>query len=155
MTDNRERVWKVNEEGYRYLISRDEHRDIFMLRRKGSTFKAIGDLYQVSGSHARQLVGDYMRRRQSKVFRYLKNRNKRGGEPVTDDLVKRLRKLNTFEWHARPATTKETYFAAADRIEELEAALRFIANINYGNGPDVTMEHQGWAKRALGEKKDD
>lgn len=39
---------------------------------------------------------------------------------MTDDLVKRLRELNTFEWHARPATTKETCFTAADRIEELE-----------------------------------
>ena len=42
---------------------------------------------------------------------------------MTDDLVKRLRELNTFEWHARPATTKETCFAAADRIEKLEAQL--------------------------------
>jgi hypothetical protein len=47
---------------------------------------------------------------------------------MTDDLVKRLRELNTFEWHARPATTKETCFAAADRIEELGAALRLIAD---------------------------
>ena len=37
----------------------------------------------------------------------------------------------------------------SDRIKELEFVLSFIANINYGNGPDVTMEHQGWAKRAL------
>ena len=33
----------------------------------------------------------------------------------------------------------------SDRIKELEFVLSFIANINYGNGPDVTMEHQGWA----------
>jgi hypothetical protein len=45
---------------------------------------------------------------------------------MTDDLVERLRELNTFEWHARPATTKETCFAAADHIEKLEAALREI-----------------------------
>ena len=37
----------------------------------------------------------------------------------------------------------------SDRIKELEFVLSFIANINYGNGPDVNMEHQGWAKRAL------
>jgi hypothetical protein len=70
---------------------------------------------------------------------------------MTDDLVKRLREAerqyvdNQYNFYAR----------AADRIEELEFALRFIANINYGNGPDVTMEHQGWAKRALGEKTND
>ena len=46
---------------------------------------------------------------------------------MTDDLVKRLRELNTFEWHARPATTKETCFAAADRIQKLEAALDDVA----------------------------
>jgi hypothetical protein len=36
---------------------------------------------------------------------------------MSDDLVKRLRELNTFEWHARPATSKEACFAAADSIE--------------------------------------
>jgi hypothetical protein len=46
---------------------------------------------------------------------------------MTNDLSNQLRLLNTFEWHARPATTKETCFAAADRIEKLEAALREIA----------------------------
>jgi len=66
---------------------------------------------------------------------------------MTDDLVKRLREYCD--------GNNDLMDAAADRIEELEAALRFIANINYGNGPDVTMEHQGWAKRALEEKKDD
>ena len=40
-----------------------------------------------------------------------------------------------------------------EEIERLREALRFISNINYGNGPDVTMEHQGWALRALGEDK--
>jgi len=48
---------------------------------------------------------------------------------MTNDLVTRLRKLNTFEWHARPATTKKTCFAAADRIEVLEAALREVKKI--------------------------
>lgn len=80
MTDNRERVWKLDEQGYRYLISKDEHRNIFMLRRKGSTFKAIGDLYQVTGSHARTLVQRYMRFRHVKVYRYLKIRNNRGNQ---------------------------------------------------------------------------
>ena len=39
---------------------------------------------------------------------------------MSDDLVKRLRELNTFEWHARPATTKEVCFEAANRIKKLE-----------------------------------
>jgi len=51
---------------------------------------------------------------------------KHGRKQMTDDLVKRLRELNTFEWHARPATTKETCFAAADRIEQLEKGFRDI-----------------------------
>ena len=49
------------------------------------------------------------------------------------DLVKRLRELNTFEWHARPETTKEICFAAADRIEDLTKSntnLRIIAMTN-------------------------
>ena len=77
---------------------------------------------------------------------------------MTDDLVKRLRELNTFEWHARPATTKETCFAAADRIEELEAALRKIETLEL----DPRNSGQMWvealrqiARKALGEKKDD
>ena len=78
-TDARGRVWKLNDEGYSYLISKDEHRDIFLLRRKGYTFKAIGDLYQVTGGHARMLVSQHMTRRQSRVFRYLQIRNKRVG----------------------------------------------------------------------------
>ena len=48
---------------------------------------------------------------------------------MTDDLVKRLRELNTFEWHARPATTKEVCFEAADRIEKLETALREVFSL--------------------------
>jgi hypothetical protein len=70
---------------------------------------------------------------------------------MTDDLVTRLRRDLASGLSASVGDTEE----AADRIEELEFVLRFIANINYGNGPDVTMEHQGWAKRALGEKTDD
>ena len=72
---------------------------------------------------------------------------------MTDDLVKRLRDRDAY---AKSNGWENVVFGqAADRIEELEFVLRFIANINYGNGPDVTMEHQGWAKRALGEKTDD
>jgi hypothetical protein len=70
---------------------------------------------------------------------------------MTDDLVKRLRRDLASGLSASIGDTEE----AADRIEQLEFVLRFIANINYGNGPDVTMEHQGWARRALGEKTDD
>ena len=80
MTDNLVREWKINESGYRYLISKDEHRDIFMLRRKRLTFRAIGEMYQVTGSHIRTLVARYQRRRRSKVFRYLKSRENRGSE---------------------------------------------------------------------------
>jgi hypothetical protein len=66
---------------------------------------------------------------------------------MTDDLVTWLRET---EDHLYGATRCRE---AADRIEELEFVLLFISNINYGNGPDVTMEHQGWAKRALEGKK--
>jgi hypothetical protein len=64
--------------------------------------------------------------------------------------VKRLRELNTFEWHARPATTKEVCLEAANRIEKLEAALREIA------APDWDSESypDEIARKAL-ENKDD
>jgi len=90
---------------------------------------------------------------------------------MTDDLVKRLRQWDCGEstWgllesaadrieHLERELVEERHsreIAAAkgwefsDRIKELEFVLGFIANINYGNGPDVNMEHQGWAKRAL------
>ena len=42
---------------------------------------------------------------------------------MSNDLSNQLRSLNTFEWMARPATTKQICFDAADRIEKLEAAL--------------------------------
>ena len=76
---------------------------------------------------------------------------------MTDDLVTRLRKW-AFKFCGKGEQedlASDAMSVAADRIEELEFVLRFIANINYGNGPDMTMEHQGWAKRALGEKTDD
>ena len=56
---------------------------------------------------------------------------------MSDDLVKQLRLLNTFEWMARPATTKQICFDAADRIEKLQAALRWICGsrtIEYFDG---------------------
>jgi hypothetical protein len=100
---------------------------------------------------------------------------------MTDELVKRLRDRDAYaksngwdnvvfgqaadrieqlerelgeERHSREVASAKAW-EFSDRIKELEFVLRFIANINYGNGPDVTMEHQGWAKRALGEKTDD
>jgi len=78
MTDNLGRVWKLNEEGYRYLVSREEYRDIFLLRRKKITYKAIGNIYQVSYTRARQLFFKYMRLRRAKVLRYLEIRKSRG-----------------------------------------------------------------------------
>jgi hypothetical protein len=78
MTDNLGRVWKLNEEGYRYLVSREEYRNIFLLRRKKITYKAIGNLYQVSYTRARQLFFKYMRLRRAKVLRYLEIRKSRG-----------------------------------------------------------------------------
>jgi hypothetical protein len=68
---------------------------------------------------------------------------------MTDDIVTRLRELNTFEWHARPATTKETCFEAANRIERLEAALREVISVS-----DRRTDIYDRAK-ALLEKKDD
>ena len=78
MTDNLGRVWKLNKEGYRYLVSREEYRDIFLLRRKKITYKAIGNIYQVSYTRARQLFFKYMRLRRARVLRYLEIRKSRG-----------------------------------------------------------------------------
>jgi hypothetical protein len=70
------------------------------------------------------------------------------------DRIEHLERELVEERHSREiAAAKGWEFS--DRIKELEFVLSFIANINYGNGPDVNMEHQGWAKRALGEKTDD
>ena len=80
MTDKPERIWKLNEDGFRCLILRAEYRDMFMLRRKKLTYKAIGDRYQICRNHARTLVQRYMRHRRVKVFWYLKNRNERGSK---------------------------------------------------------------------------
>ena len=45
---------------------------------------------------------------------------------MSNDLSNQLRSLNTFEWMARPATTKQICFDAADRIEKLETVLKFM-----------------------------
>ena len=77
MTDDLGRTWKLNKEGYRYLVSREEYRNIFLLRRKNLTYRAIGDIYQVSYTRARQLFFKYMRLRRVRVLRYLEIRDNR------------------------------------------------------------------------------
>jgi DNA-directed RNA polymerase sigma subunit (sigma70/sigma32) len=77
MADGRERVWKLDEEGYRYLVPREEYRNIFLLRRKALTYRAIGDIYQVSYNRVRQIFFKYMRLRRVRVLRYLELRNNR------------------------------------------------------------------------------
>ena len=69
-----------------------------------------------------------------------------------DDLVKRLRSKNCCD------ATKCNCDEAADRIEQLEAALREISNLD-GYIDDGKQFHFGYfgniARTALGEKKDD
>jgi len=67
---------------------------------------------------------------------------------VTDDLVKRLREVK--DWWREPGRTAEQ---AADRIEQLEAALRDIAEWENWDG-EVHYFSRGVARAALGEKKD-
>jgi len=121
MTNEVAREWKINEEGYRYMVSRDEYRDIFMLRRKKMTLKAIGKLYGVGGCRINMILANHQRNRKTKVFRYLKLRAKRG-EKMTDDLVKRLRDRGSSEANClcgNPVCTE-----AAERIERLERELK-------------------------------
>jgi hypothetical protein len=73
---------------------------------------------------------------------------------MTDDLVKRLRRDLASGLSASIGDTEE----AADRIEELEAALRKIENLEL----DPRNSGQTWvealrqiARKALGEKTDD
>ena len=76
---------------------------------------------------------------------------------MSNDLSNQLRLLNTFEWMARPATTKQICFDAADRIEKLEAALREIADGSRDADKSyVSLFHeiQSEARKAL-EGKDD
>jgi len=83
---------------------------------------------------------------------------------MTDDLVKRLREVK--DWWREPGRTAEQ---AADRIEALEAALRYYANEENWRGKFIyeqpgVIRHEGGfirgdrgkiARAALGEKKDD
>jgi len=77
MIDGRGRVWKRNEDGNFCLVSRDEYRKIFLLRRKKLTYKEIGNLYQIHYGSARQLFLKYMRLRRAKVREYLEIRSSR------------------------------------------------------------------------------
>ena len=77
MTDDLGRVLNLNEDGFRYLVSREKYRNIFLLRRKKLTYRAIGDIYQVSYTRARQLFFKYMRLRRVRVLRYLEIRDNR------------------------------------------------------------------------------
>ena len=67
---------------------------------------------------------------------------------MTDDLVKRLRD----QWEATPP---DICHAAADRIEQLEAALRKIERTEPEMDYDDVWVHQKIARAALGKKKDD
>jgi len=78
VADKRGRFWKRNEDGYFCLVSRDEYRKIFLLRRKKLTYKAIGSIYQIHYGSARQLFLKYVRIRRAKVREYLEIRNNRG-----------------------------------------------------------------------------
>jgi hypothetical protein len=89
---------------------------------------------------------------------------------MTDDLVKRLRNNCSCNFESTPCGAEEecrNAFEAADRIEQLEAALREISYIHDGNPspamagmPDVDYarfmlgEARRVARAALGEKKD-
>jgi hypothetical protein len=50
---------------------------------------------------------------------------------MSNDLSNQLRSLNTFEWMARPATTKQICFDAADRIEKLEKDIGILSEANH------------------------
>lgn len=78
MKDDLGKLWNISEDGFRYLVSREKYRNIFLLRRKKLTYKAIGNIYQVSSTRARQLFFKYMRLRRAKVLRYLEIRKHRG-----------------------------------------------------------------------------
>ena len=73
---------------------------------------------------------------------------------MTDDLVKRLREVK--DWWREPGRTAEQ---AADRIEALEAALRYVdANMvgnDHGDWEMLPDFRYGVIHAALGEKKDD
>ena len=66
---------------------------------------------------------------------------------MTDDLMKRLRAWSEEE------TTWDLLWEAADRIEQLEAALQGIFEEADGDFPDIG-DIRFMARAALGEKKD-
>ena len=71
---------------------------------------------------------------------------------MTDDLVKRLRSKNCCD------ATKCNCDEAANRIEQLEAALREIEMLHYDSETDFhydAMKAHVIARAALGEKKDE
>ena len=77
MTDNRGRTWKRNEYGNFCIVLPSEYKNIFLLRRKKLTYKAIANIYQIHPNHVRQLFFRYMRRRRARVLRYLRFRSDR------------------------------------------------------------------------------
>lgn len=78
VADKRGRFWKRNEDGHFCLVSRDEYRKIFLLRRKKHTYREIGNVYQIHYGSARQLFLKYVRLRRTKVREYLEIRKGRG-----------------------------------------------------------------------------
>ncbi len=75
---------------------------------------------------------------------------------MTDDLLKRLREFDGWDVYGRPNFV--ICDEAADRIEELEKALREIADgVRDADKSYVSLFHelQFEAREALGEKKDD
>lgn len=81
---------------------------------------------------------------------------------MTDDLVRRLRKVDEENMYAAPFTTKTLINAAADRIEALEQAIRDWADaIIDWEGIDFVERIKNEKSRSLieaalaGEKKDD
>jgi len=85
-----------------------------------------------------------------------------------DDLVKRLRDTGEGDMYLAPYTTKVLIDTAADRIEHLEAALRYYADEENWRGKFIyeqpgVIRHEGGfirgdrgkiARAALGEKKE-
>lgn len=121
MSNEPVRKWKLHENGYRYMVSRDEYRDIFMLRRKMMTLKAIGKIYGVSGCQIGAILTKHQRYRGTKVFKYLKLRAKRK-EPMTDNFLKQLRERENYS--SSHGMVHTIFGEAAERIERLERELK-------------------------------
>ena len=77
MTDSRGRIWKRNEYGNLCIVLPSEYRNIFLLRRKKLTYKAIGNIYQIHHNQVRKIFFRYVRRRRFKVLEYLRSRSNR------------------------------------------------------------------------------